>query len=97
MNIIERMKVRWRIAGWKTKLGNLTIAAGGVMYISSLWCPVLIDRVSIGTVIVGWAISRHGTSNRLNRAFYSLDENGNPDLNRPRHRKARTQEGELYG
>ena len=97
MSIIEKIGIKWRVAGWKTKLGNLLIGLGGIMYVSVPFCPVLDDRISVATIVIGWAISRHGTSNRFNRAFYSLDENGNPDLNRPRHRKARTQEGELHG
>jgi len=95
MSIIEKMGVRWRIAGWKTKLGNLMIAIGGIMYVSVPLCPFLDDRISIGIVIVGWAVSRWGASNRFNRVFYSLNEKGDPDLNRSKLRPRRVAEGDL--
>jgi len=83
------------IAGWKTGVGCLMVATGGIMYISALWCPVLIDRVSIGVVIFGAALAFYGYCNRFNRVFYSIDEKGKPDLKRSRLKARRLAEGDL--
>ena len=76
-----------KIAGRKTKFGVLMIIAGAIMYIGAEWCPVLLDRVSIGVIIIGTAIAFYGACNRFNRATYRLDENGNPNLDEPRNTK----------
>lgn len=76
-----------KIAGWKTKFGILMIIAGAIMYIGAEWCPVLIDRVSIGVIIIGSAIALYGAYNRFCRARYRLDEHGNPILDEPRKNK----------
>jgi len=82
------------IAGWKTKFGCLIMFIGGAMYASTPWCPYLIDAVIIGGIIMGFAIAFYGYCNRFNRAFYALNEKGNPNLNRSKIRKARPIEGE---
>ena len=76
-----------KIAGRKTKIGYLIMVAGAIMYIGAEWCPVLIDRVSIGTIIMGAVIAWYGATNRFNRATYRLDEHGNPNLDEPRNTK----------
>lgn len=83
------------IAGWKTKFGCLIMAIGGSLYIAAEWCPVLIDRVSIGIIILGAAIAFYGYCNRFNRAFYMLNERGDPNLKRSKLKKPRMREGEL--
>ena len=70
------------IAGWKTKLGNLMIAMGGMLCIASVWLPQIPDRVITGVVILGIAIAFYGAYNRFCRVFYGLDQNGNPNMRR---------------
>lgn len=76
-----------KIAGKKTKLGIFMIIAGAIMYIGAEWCPVLLDRVSIGVIIMGAAIALYGAYNRFSRANYRLDEHGNPNFDEPRNTK----------
>lgn len=85
------------LTGKKTKFGLLMIFAGGVMYIGSVWCPVLLDRVSIGIIVMGAAIAWYGYTNRFNRVFYMINSKGNPDTTRPRLKKRRLHEGDMEG
>lgn len=83
------------IAGWKTKFGNLMIAIGGGLCIASVWYPQIPDKVITGIVILGAAIAFYGAYNRFCRAFYQIDERGNPDTNRSKLKKARLKDGEI--
>lgn len=83
------------IAGWKTKFGYLIVAIGVGLYIASLWHPDIPDKISAGVIIFGAATMFYGYCNRFNRAFYMIDEKGNPDTKRSKLKNARMREGEL--
>ena len=66
------------ITGWKTKLGCFILFIAGELYIVSLWYPIL-ERISIGIAIMGFAIAFYGFCNRHNRTFYMTNQYGETD------------------
>jgi len=78
--------------GWKTKFGILLIAASGGLCIASIWLPEIPDRAIEGILRLGVAICLLGLWSRFCKAFWSLDEKGNPDFTRTKIKARRIPE-----
>jgi len=51
--------------------------------------------IIIGIIIIGVAITFNGAYNRFCRAFYMLNERGNPDTSRSKLKKPKMREGDM--